>query len=108
MINTGRIVSFAYIFISMYLTRYLTYGWNSQKRISHYCPFKTNFNKLRCPLEIFNAKERTKYVLEIKMISVYQLEDEEGTLGLHQSARLQRQKEVKLSQISLLIVVGMI
>jgi hypothetical protein len=49
-----------------------------------------------------------KYFLEIKMISVYQLEDEEGTLGLHQSARLQRQKEVKLSQISLLIVVGMI
>jgi hypothetical protein len=37
---------------------------------------------------------------------IIQSEDEEGTLGLQQSARLQRQKEVKLSQISLLIVVG--
>jgi hypothetical protein len=76
------------------------------KNVSHITvPLKTDFNVL---FGIFYAKERMKYFLEIKMISVYQLEDEEGTLGLHQSARLQRQKEVKLSQISLLIVVGMI
>ncbi len=62
-------------------------------------PLKTDFNVI--------LEWRMKYFLEIKMIFVYQLEDEEGTLGLHQSARLQRQKEVKLSQISLLIVVGM-